>query len=116
MCHVIIYVYTHADTFQSPSEVYLLTVGPNEVTFGWSIIPHDGCSSFNYSINSINCGICSPSVTTSNTSTCRDFGDILLSSTNSVCNFSVQSIICGSITGDMSFTSINLKGIIIQLL
>ena len=77
------------------------------------MVPHDGCPVFHYAINGMNCGACLPRATTSNTSTCTNFNSTLLSSTKNMCNFTVQSVICESVAGDINSLLIYLKGVLI---
>ena len=100
------------DSFPPPNNTILDRIGKAEVTFSWSNVEHDGCSSFHYAVNGDNCGTCSPLSTTANSSTCNNFQDILLSENNS-CNFTVSSVICDDVAGEINFAVIILKGIII---
>ena len=94
----------YTDTILPPRNIDIEHIGPDEITFSWSTVLHDGCPSFQYNITSVNCGTCFPSETTSNMSVCTNFN------INNVCNFSVSSIICGDLEGDVTYKLVNLQG------
>ena len=101
----------NADTFPPPEEFYIPRIGPDEIVFGWSTVPHDVCPSFQYNTTSENCGTCSPSLTTSNMSICANFSNELHSNIRRNCSIFVRSIICSNITGDLtSSLEVNLRG------
>lgn len=102
-----------ADTFPPPSKIYIESIGPNEINFSWSVVPISiGCSSFFYTISATQCGICSPNVTASNSSSCTNFNITPLSTAIAAdpCDFAVQSVICENITGDMEHHLVTLAG------
>ena len=109
----IIYNSAAADPFPPPSKIYIEFIGPNEITFSWNTVPTNvGCSSFYYNVSAVNCGTCSPNTTTSNSSICTNFNGTPLSTAIAAdpCNFTIQSVICGNITGDMNYHLITLAG------
>ena len=99
-----------AGSFPPPNKVILDHVGSAEITFSWSSVEHDGCSLFHYAVNGDNCGTCFPLSTTTTSSTCSNFQDILLSESN-ICNFTVSSVICDDVAGEKNFAAVTLKGI-----
>ena len=108
--NVILICYT--DSFPPPSTVYVEHIGPNQIFFSWSAISNqESCPSFFYNISATNCGMCSPSVTTSNSSNCTNFMATAYADHNQ-CNFTVRSVICGSIAGNISYHLINLAGVL----
>ena len=109
-CSYYTYDNTAAVTFPPPRQIYLDSIGPNAILFSWSVVEHEGCPIFHYNVDTANCGTCYPSTTTSNTSNCTNFRDVTVSNVNNMCNFTVQSVICGNITGNMSYILVNLKG------
>ena len=106
-----LYIRFYADTFPPPEEFSVPSIGPDEIAFSWSRVPHDGCPSFQYNTTSENCGTCSPSLTTSNMTICANFSNELISNISLNCIFFVKSIICSNITGDLtSSLEVNLRG------
>ena len=83
-----------------PDDVHLAKVDKNRLTFHWEPVP-SVCSDIEYTITAINCGVC-PS-TTPNTSIACDISNTLAESVNdSLCTFTVQSIVCGILIGNRS--------------
>ena len=91
-----------------PPETLLmhLTNGAKELTFSWSQVPFT-CPTLYYNITSINCGSCNQS-TTLNSVTCTSFTPSI---SNTLCTFSVQTVICGNLAGEMRILDVNLKGV-----
>jgi hypothetical protein len=69
----------------------------SQLVFQWeSVAP--SCEAVNYLINASNCGHC-PNVTNDTTVTCTGF---TLDTYDQVCLLSVQTAVCGNITGNES--------------
>lgn len=99
-------------SFPPPNIIILDHIRRAEITFSWSNVEHDGCSSFHYAVNGDNCGTCFPLSTTTNSSTCTNLSSILLSE-NNICNFTVQSVVCDDTVGDSNHAFLLLKGILL---
>ena len=67
-----------------------------ELTFSWSPVAPD-CPAIHYNILASNCGSC-PSTTNTTTVTCTHVPTIGSTS----CNFAIQTVVCGNITGNIS--------------
>jgi hypothetical protein len=83
--------------FPTPEAISLALVnfGRKEIMFSWSSVAPD-CPSIHYNILASNCGSC-PTTTNHTNATCTD-----LPSDDSMCNFAIQTVICGNITGKWS--------------
>ena len=86
--------------------IYLMDINKHQMTFSWNPVRLSSCQAEHYTINSTNCGNC-PTTTNVTTATCTD----LPISDESVCRFSVQSVICSDVVGAMNNITITLKGI-----
>ena len=70
----------------------------SQLVFQWESV-EPSCEAIHYFINASNCGHC-PNVTNNTTVTCTGF--FLLDMYDQVCLLSVQTVVCGSITGNES--------------
>ena len=88
----------NAAHFPPPDKVYITVVdiGLRQLTFNWSPVAPD-CPAIHYNILSSNCGSC-PTTTTHTTVTCTD-----IPTDGNMCTFAVKTVVCGSITGSMSY-------------
>ena len=78
--------------------------------FTWDEIIGTQCSSIQYVISAINCGIC-PNTTTDTNITCIYYvqPDVCVD-TNSTCLFAVQTEICGYLLGERSeYVTVHLQ-------
>ena len=67
-----------------------------KLTFAWSSVAPD-CPAIHYNILASNCGSCS-TTTTNTTVTCTD----VPTTGSTSCNFAVQTVVCGNMTGNIS--------------
>ena len=83
--------------FPPPDEVSIAQVnfGTKKVTLSWSPVALD-YPAIHYNILASNCGSC-PTTTNHTNVTCTD-----LPSDDSMCNFAIQTVVCGNITGNWS--------------
>ena len=73
--------------------------------FAWNKTTSAQCSSIQYIITTVNCGVC-PNITTNTNITCVHFGV-----SNRTCMFAVQTEICGQLVGPRSdYVIVNLFG------
>ena len=77
--------------YPSPGNVELANASPEGVIFTWNPIA-PVCPSIQYHINASNCGKC-PTETTATLAFCN----LQLSTERRICEFSVQSITCGTV-------------------
>ena len=84
--------------FPPPSGLHVETIDheSNQVVFAWNKLTAR-CSSIQYVITSINCGVC-PNTTTNTSITCIQYSV----STNGTCMIAVQTKICGHLLGERS--------------
>ena len=97
----------HIDPLPPPSDVTISRImeesdGSMDLTFTWTPVILN-CPNSHYIITS-NCGLC-PNITTVTTVTCNGMA------LGECCTFAVQSAVCGSIIGNASNVSVELKGI-----
>ena len=88
----------HAGHFSSsPDKIYISKVGfhPNQLIFQWNLVAPD-CPAVHYNILASNCGSC-PTTTNHTNVTCTE-----VPTNDSICTFAVQTVVCGSITGNIS--------------
>ena len=92
--------------YQPPSNVRVAAIEMNRIVFVWSELNSTKCSSIQYVITAINCGVC-PNTTTITNITCVHF-----SVSNDIkCMFAVQTEICGYLLGERSeYVIVNLSG------
>ena len=77
----------------------------NMILFAWNKLNGTRCSSIQYIITAINCGVC-PNATTDTNITC-----VHSSVSNHTCMFAVQTEICGYLLGERSeYVIVNLFG------
>ena len=96
-----------SDPPPAPENIYVTVSNFSELTFKW--IPLNiSCPVLNYSTTTNNCGTCA-----------TDYGSAVTTCTGyskrvrvNECNFTVQSVICGNITGASSISDkiVNLQG------
>ena len=93
-CHTIL----NAVPFPPPDEISIALVdfGPKGITFSWSPVAPDCPTTIHYNILASNCGSC-PTTTNHTNVTCTG-----IPSNDSLCNFSIQTVVCGNITGNWS--------------
>ena len=77
-----------------------------EVTFSWNPVPLL-CLALDYNVVNINCGTCITN-TSSTRTICNNF---TVSSSDNICEFNIQSVICGNFRGNFSSSMVNLKGL-----
>ena len=85
--------------YPPPSNVHIEANDSNHITFAWDEVTIQ-CSSLQYVITAINCGVC-PNTTADKNVTCNIQSDISLH-TNDTCLFAVQTEICGHLLGEKS--------------
>ena len=73
----------------------------NRIMFAWDEIIGTQCSSIQYVIFAINCGVC-PNTTTNTNITCAYTQPDASLDTNNTCLFAVQTEICGYLRGERS--------------
>ena len=104
--HIILIIIMLADPLPPPLDVQLTSVKPDKLTFNWSSVQQN-CSTLQYGIES-NCGTCTNDPPTLTSATCSFE---LSAISGGLCNFSVQSTVCGNITGSLSTPiRVTLKG------
>ena len=80
-----------------------------KLTFSWSTV----CPAIRYNILASNCGSC-PTTTNYTNVTCTD-----IPTNNSVCIFTIQTVVCGNISGQMSYpvmVSVNIANSTVHVL
>ena len=94
----------HSDPLPPPTNVQLVDVNSEQLVFNWSSV-ESNCSTLQYSIES-DCGTCTNTEMT--LATCSvDLSAI----TYDMCNFAIQSVVCGNVSGILSDPlSITMKG------
>ena len=92
-----------------PSSVQLTGIQNGQAQFGWA--PVDSCTPVHYAI-STNCSTqCSPMTTNQTTTSCtvsEPATDVV------VCDFNVQSVVCGNLVGDLHTAVVSFQGKSIQ--
>ena len=98
--------HSHDSAMDPPTSLELTGIQNGQAQFKWT--PIDSCTPVRYSI-STNCSTqCSPMTTNQTTTSCT----VLEPATDVViCDFSVQSVICGNLMGDSRMAVITLQGI-----
>ena len=86
-------------SYPPPSNAHVESNDSSQITFAWDEVTIQ-CSSVQYVITAINCGVC-PNTTTDKNITCNIQSDISLR-TNDTCLFAVQTQICGHLLGEKS--------------
>ena len=90
--------YNNIDPLPAPDDLQLTQVKPNELTFSWSSV-EPNCSTLQYELQS-NCGTCTNNPNNLLPSAVCLFE--LSAISNGICNFAVQSAICGNLVGLLS--------------
>ena len=93
-------------SYLPPNNVHVESNDSSHITFAWDEVTNQ-CSSLQYIITAINCGVC-PNTTAANNITCI-LSDISLH-TNTTCLFAVQTEICGYLRGERSQITVQLDG------
>ena len=87
--------------YPPPSNISIESNDSHHITFAWDEVTSQ-CSSLQYIITAINCGVC-PNTTTDNNVTCHIQSDISQAlRTSNTCMFAVQTEICGYLRGEKS--------------
>ena len=91
--------------YPPPSNVHVEAIETTRIVFAWNKTTSTQCSSIQYVITTVNCGVC-PNSTTNTKITCVQF-----SISNHTCMFAVQTEICGHLVGPRSdYVIVNLFG------
>ena len=87
--------------YPPPTNIHIESNDPHQITFAWDEVPVQ-CSSLQYIITAINCGVC-PNTTADRNVTC-DMQSHISPRTkfNNTCLFAVQTEICGHLRGERS--------------
>ena len=85
--------------YPPPNNVHIESNDSSQITFAWDEVTAH-CSSLQYIITAINCGLC-PNTTADKNITCNIQTDISLH-TNNTCMFAVRTEICGHLLGERS--------------
>jgi hypothetical protein len=85
--------------YPPPSNVHIESNDSHQITFAWDEVTVQ-CSSLQYIITAINCGVC-PNTTADKNVTCDTQSDIS-QRTNNTCTLAVQTEICGHLRGNRS--------------
>ena len=105
--YIIIQIF-YTDPFPPPTNVSLMVLATEVVTslsmitFKWSTVTSD-CTSIAYIIT-FDCGYC-PNTTANTEVVCTDIV------TGANCIFTIQTVVCGTLTGNITTIHLNLKGI-----
>ena len=84
--------------YPPPTNIHIESNNPHQITFVWDEVPVQ-CSSLQYIITTINCGVC-PNTTTDKNVTCDTQSHISPHAKfNNTCLFAVQTEICGYLRG-----------------
>ena len=86
-------------SYPPPTNIHLENINSSQITFAWDEVTIQ-CSSLQYVITAINCGVC-PNTTADKNITCNMQSDVSLR-TNDTCLFAVQTEICGYVLGERS--------------
>ena len=98
--------HSYDSAMDPPSTVWLTGIQNGQAQFIWT--PIDSCTPIRYAI-STNCSTqCSPMTTDQTTTSCpvSEPATYVV-----VCDFSVQSVVCGNLMGDFRTAVITLQGI-----
>ena len=97
--------HSHDSAMDPPSSVQLVGIQNGQAQFRWT--PIDSCTPVHYAI-SANCSSqCSPMTADQTTTSCpvsEPTTDVV------VCDFSVQSVVCGNLMGDLRTAVIIFQG------
>ena len=85
--------------YPPPTNIHIESNDFSQITFAWDEVTVQ-CSSLQYIITAINCGLC-PNATADKNVTCNIQSDIS-QRTNNTCMFAVQTEICGHLLGERS--------------
>ena len=85
--------------YPPPTNIHIESNDSRQITFAWDEVSAQ-CSSLQYIITAINCGLC-PNITADKNVTCDIQSGIRLR-TNNACMFAVQTEICGDLLGERS--------------
>ena len=88
---------------QIPRDVQLTRVGTGQLTFTWTLV-NSSCLSINY-MATLDCGTCSVAMDTT-TAICSGL------QLPSVCNFTVQTLVCGEVGAPSDTVTVILRGIL----
>ena len=89
-----------------PSSVQLIGIQNGQAQFRWT--PIDSCTPVRYAISTNCSNQCSPITTNQTTTSCtvsEPTTDVV------ICDFSVQSVVCGNLMGNFGTAVITLQGI-----
>jgi hypothetical protein len=87
--------------YPPPTNVHIESKDSHQITFAWDEVTVQ-CSSLQYIITAINCGVC-PNTTADKNVTCNTQSDISQrTKLNNTCLFAVQTEICGHLRGRRS--------------
>ena len=100
-------MYSTTDLLLPPNNILIsgVDISQQQLTFTWSPVVPD-CPAIHYNILASNCGSC-PTTTNHTTATCIDIPTIGSTS----CNFAIQAVVCGNISGNTSDPIIAQTGI-----
>ena len=88
-------------SYPPPTNIHLENINSSQITFAWDEVTIQ-CSSLQYVITAINCGVC-PNTTTDKNVTCTIQSDLSLRTRLSdTCLFAVQTELCGHLLGERS--------------
>ena len=90
-----------------PPDINGANVSTNELIFSWNPVSLQ-CPALDHSAIVRNCGTCVTNTSSART-VCNDF---TVSRSDNICDFSIQSVICGSVPGNMTSLILNLKGLL----
>ena len=91
--------------YPPPTNVHVEAIEMSRIVFAWNKASSTQCSSIQYVITTVNCGVC-PNTTTNTKITCVQF-----SISNHTCMFAVQTEICGHLMGPRgNYVIVNLFG------
>ena len=97
-------LFYYVDPITPPNGIHLLDASSGNLTFKWNPVTSP-CHTPTYSLHTVNCGLC-PKVTNNTVMTCTD-----AVIDGRVCTLSIQTFICGNITGNTSIpVNYKLKG------
>ena len=85
--------------YPPPTNIHIESNDSSQITFAWDEVT-SRCSSIQYIITAINCGLC-PNITAVKNVTCV-WTDIMHTNHATTCMFAVQTEICGHLLGERS--------------
>ena len=96
--------------YPPPTNIHIESNSPHQITFAWDEVAVQ-CSSLQYIITAINCGVC-PNTTADKNVTCNIQSDISPHTEfNNTCLFAVQTEICGYLQGKRSeYVMVHMDG------